>query len=153
MSKTVSGRVQATSDKEDNDYFGICIDDDWFNGPGSLKKNLEEAEVKLTVKDNSESFIDIEEIDIIEEANEGGDSSQDSNASSGSGSSNTGQTSSNNNMSPRQEGITANSAVKLAVENAETDYTDDKAAHLDEVDEKSQAYSNMIQDRLREIQE
>ena len=145
----VQGVVDAVSDHKNKDYYNLAIDDAdsddaWYIGSGST--DAQEGDVvHLEVENNS-----IKKIDIIEEASEGGQSAG-SNASKG-GDSNAGKTSSNN-MSPRQEGITANSAVKLAVENAETDYTDEKKAHLDEVDEKSQAYSNMIQDRLREIQE
>ena len=150
MTETVKGRVQAISPKPSKDHMGLKLDnDEWYNGNDEDFPKMSKGD-KLKITHDNEW---VQEIDIIEEANEGEDSSQSSDAISGSGSSNTGQTSSNNNMSPRQQGITANSAVKLAVENAETDYTDDKAAHLDEVDEKSQAYSNMIQDRLREIQE
>jgi len=117
MSKTVKGRVQAVSLKPKKDYYGICIDDTWYNGSGDLKENIEEAEVKLEVKKNSENFIDIKNYDILEEDSQDAQRRDNSNAGSG-GESNSGPktSSTTTSMSERQASIQANSMTKTAAE-------------------------------------
>jgi len=118
MSKTVKGRVQAVSLKPKKDYYGICIDDTWYNGNGDLEQNLEEAEVKLEVKENSEDFIDIKNYDILEEDSQDAQRRDNSDAGSGSGSSDSGTktSSTTTSMSERQASIQANSMTKTAAE-------------------------------------
>lgn len=119
MSKTVKGRVQAVSLKPKKDYYGICIDDNWYNGSGDLQQNVEEAEVELTVKENTGFFIDIEEINIIEEDSEDDAQSRGSEpVSQGERekSDDRTKTSSNTPMSERQAAIQANSMTKTAAE-------------------------------------
>jgi hypothetical protein len=149
MSKTVKGRVQAVSVKPEKDFYGICIDDTWYNGNGDLQQNLEEAEVQLKVDDNTDAFIDIEEINVLEEANEDGQSRTQA-MGEGSGNSNSPSNASSSNMSPRQAGITANSAVKMAAEHTDKNYSDDPQQYIDEVNEMSKAFNEMIKDRLRD---
>jgi len=116
MSKTVKGRVQAVSLKPKKDYYGIYIDDTWYNGSGDLEENIEEAEVKLEVKENSEDFIDIKNYDVLEEDSQDAQRREPSNAGSG-GESNSGpKTSSTTTMSERQASIQANSMTKTAAE-------------------------------------
>lgn len=119
MSKTVKGSVQAVSLKPKKDYYGVCIDDEWYNGSGDLEQNLEEAEVELEVKENSEDFIDIENYDIIEEDSEDDEQGRGSNPANGERESSNSQskTSSNNtSMSERQASIQAQSMTKTAAE-------------------------------------
>jgi len=117
MSKTVKGRVQAVSLKPKKDYYGICIDDKWYNGSGDLEENIEEAEVKLEVKENTEDFIDIKNYNILEEDSQDAQRREPSNAGTGSGSSDSGpKTSSTTRMSERQASIQANSMTKTAAE-------------------------------------
>lgn len=118
MSKTVRGRVQAVSLKPKKDYYGICIDDEWYNGSGDLKQNLKEAEVELEVKENTEDFIDIENYDIIEEDSEDDEQGRGSNPANGEreSSNSRSKTSSSTSMSERQASIQANSMTKTAAE-------------------------------------
>jgi len=151
MSKTVKGRVQAVSLKPKKDYYGICIDDTWYNGSGDLKENIEEAKVKLEVKENSEDFIDIKNYDILEEDSQDAQRREASNAGTG-GETNSGPktSSTTTSMSERQAGITATSAVKQAREEVSVSYDEDKKKHLERVDEISQAYNNISKDRMEE---
>jgi len=117
MSKRVKGRVQAVSLKPKKDYYGICIDDTWYNGNGDLKENIKEAEVKLEVKENSEDFIDIKNYDILEEDSQDAQRRDNSNAGSGGESNSSPKTSSTTtSMSERQASIQANSMTKTAAE-------------------------------------
>jgi len=118
MSKTVKGKVQTTSDKDSKDFFGICIDDDWYNGPDSLEKDLEGETVELTV-DPEADFLDIEEIDIIEEDSEDDEQGRGSNPANGereSSNSRSKTSSTTTSMSERQASIQANSMTKTAAE-------------------------------------
>jgi len=48
--------------------------------------------------------------------------------------------------------IVAQGAVKLAVDNADNSYSDNPKKHIDEVRERSQAYSGIIEDLSREVE-
>jgi len=129
---------------------GVKLDnDEWYNGGDEDIPEMSKGD-KLTIE-HDDGWI--KEIDIMEEDSEGGEQTADnSDAETGSGRSNFGKSSSsqNLNMSGRQASIMANSSVKMAVENTETDYSDDPKQHIDEVQEKSQAYQNIMKQRLGE---
>jgi len=151
MSKTISGRVQAVSLKPKKDYYGVCIDDEWYNGSGDLEQNLEEAEVELEVKKNTEDFIDIENYDIIEEDSEGDEQGRGSNPANGERESSDSRSKTSSTQVPRQISIEAQSMVGKAIDNAEYSYNENPKKHIDEVDQRSQAYNNIKEDRIKEI--
>lgn len=151
MTKTVKGRVQSVNDKEDNDWFGICINDTWYNGDDSLTQDVTDFKLKIEYEDQDD-WNKIQRIDVLEEGSEGGGQGRSSQESGkGNRGSNTGSNpSSLNDMSPRQAGSTANSAVKMAAEHTNKDYGEDPKEYIDEVNEMSKAFNNMIKDRLGE---
>lgn len=60
------GTVEAVADKNDKDYYGVCINEEWFNGEDSLPIDLRKGDrVKMAVN-NSEDFIDVEAIKKIQ---------------------------------------------------------------------------------------
>jgi len=146
MNKT-TGKIGAVSDYNDKDYFNVALGDpdngNWFIGNDST-----DVEKGDRVEIRYENDNQITEINVIEEDNEGGQNTADSDAGNGGGSDSGSKTSSN--MSPRQAGITANSAVKMAAEHTNKDYDDNPKEYIDEVNEMSKAFNNMIKDRLGE---
>lgn len=150
MTDTVKGRVQTTSNKPDEDYFGICIDDNWYNGPGSLKENLEEAEIQLEVY-TDDRFIDIKEINILEEANEDGlngrDESNARSSSGGKGSDSGGKTSSKN---PKRANIQATAATKKAADIVAEHRTSDEGEFEEQVSVVAHGLNRIINDIYEE---
>jgi len=154
MSKTVKGRVQAVSLKPKKDYYGICIDNTWYNGSGDLEENIEEAEVKLEVKENSEDFIDIKNYDILEEDSGDAQRRDSSNAASGGESDSGPKTSSTTtSMSERQAGkfavASAMKAVEVLVE--QVDITElEEGEFEEELSTKSNGINNVMKKRFEE---
>ena len=63
--REIKGRVQAVNDRESNDWYGICIDDEWFNGDGST--DIEKGDtVKLAVKE-TDNYSSIEAVKSIQD--------------------------------------------------------------------------------------
>jgi len=52
--KEVEGKVQAVHDRDSKDWFGICIDDVWYNGDDSTEIQKGDM-VKLVVKEREDS--------------------------------------------------------------------------------------------------
>jgi len=117
MSETVKGRVQSVNDKEDNDWFGICIDDTWYNGDDSLTQDVTNFKLKIEYEDQDD-WNKIQKINVLEEDSEDAQRREPSNAGLGSGSSNSGgkTSSTTTSMSERQASIQANSMTKTAAE-------------------------------------
>jgi hypothetical protein len=150
MTKTVTGQVKQLTDRSVKDYYNIAVrtNDDWFVGDGRTNATVGDH-VKLEVEDGNQ----IKKLDIIEEDNQDAQrrgKQKSGNESGSSNSRNPKPSSTTNNMSPRQAGITANSAVKMAAEHTDKNYGDDPKEYIDEVNEMSKAFNNMIKDRLGE---
>lgn len=141
---TVAGKVEAVNDKKDREWYGICIGDDWFNGEETT--DIEKGDtVELKVND-SDDFIDIESETVLQESSRessvGGEQRSTSAQSSG------------GTVSPvsKTSRIVAQGAVKIAVHNADHEYSEDPKKHIEEVRERSQAYSGMIEDLSQEVE-
>lgn len=60
------GTVEAVADHSDKDYYGVCINEEWFTGEDSLPIDLRKGDrVKMAVND-SDNFIDVEAIKKIQ---------------------------------------------------------------------------------------
>lgn len=154
MSKTVKGRVQAVSDKQDNDYFGICIDDDWYNGPDSLNRDLQDAKIKLTVKSDSDDFIDIQKINVLEEANEDDATSgrDTSDSGNGRGDSNAGSNSSSR-KNPKRANIMATAATKKAADIVDAEKYTNKGEYIDQVSTVASGLNSIMNNLYEENME
>lgn len=63
--REIDGRVQIVNDRDSNDWYGICIDEEWFNGDGSTE--IEEGDyVKIAVKE-SDNYSSIEAVKTIQD--------------------------------------------------------------------------------------
>lgn len=59
QAEEIQGKVEATSEKPEESYYGIKVGGEWFNGENSLPDGIGEGDtVKLAV-DRSDQFIDI----------------------------------------------------------------------------------------------
>ncbi|AFH22354.1 hypothetical protein OSG_eHP23_00125 [environmental Halophage eHP-23] len=58
MTQTTKGKVEAVNDRSDEDWYGVKVDGDWYNGNDSLHEEIEEASivaVKYTEQQNADS--------------------------------------------------------------------------------------------------
>ena len=148
--QTVEGKIEAVNNRKGQEFYGLLVNDEWQNGRNPMPEELEKG-VSVRIKSDPEAdFYNVKDITILEEGNEDGRSRGGSDSQALGEVSDSGVNPSN--MSPRQASIMANSAVKMAVENAETSYGEDKKGHIEEVNQKSQAYQNIMKQRLGENQ-
>lgn len=71
--REIKGKVQAVNDQDEKDYYGICINDEWFNGEDSTDIQKGDT-VKLAVKESDEEFIDIQAAKTIQDDGQSKDS-------------------------------------------------------------------------------
>lgn len=146
---TVAGRVEAVNDRSDKNYYGVRVNDEWFNGENSTeisKGDLVELKVKKN-RDSDDVFIDIVETSILEEADQSKDSvSEGSTSSAQSEKESMGDKSaSSNNFTSKSRDISIKVALKTAAEHASTRPSDDQGRHLDEVNELANGYLNIME--------
>lgn len=80
-----TGTVKAVADYDSKDHYGICIDEEWYNGKDNLPIHLEEGdEVKMAVND-SEDFIDIEAVKKIQDGKQDNNRSEKTSSKNGGG--------------------------------------------------------------------
>jgi len=115
MSKTVTGRVQDVHDKKSNDWFGIKIKGDYYNGDDSLTQDVEGFKLEIEYE-NQDNWNKIQKINVLEEDNQDAQRRDNSNAGSGEENNSGPKTSSTTTMSQRQASIQANSMTKTAAE-------------------------------------
>jgi len=138
MTQTTKGKVEAVNDRSDEDWYGVLIDGDWYNGNDSLDEDIEEGDI-VAIKYSEEQNAD-SSWKSIENIKRTGGTSPNSGSKAG-GASNS---SSKNGLSDCQASIHAQTATKLAVEHADEEYNDDVSDYLDEVSERAQAYNNIM---------
>jgi hypothetical protein len=85
-----TGTIMNFSPKPDEDYYGILIDngteEKWLNGKGNPDDSWSKGD-KVKVKANMDEFIEIEEINVLEDGqnnSSGGEKTSNSNAQKGS---------------------------------------------------------------------
>lgn len=141
--KTVEGEIEAVNNRNGQEFYGLLVNDDWQNGRNPMPEDLEKG-MKVAIKSDPEAdFYNIEDIKILEEAEESAGSVSEG-ATSSAQQGNKGDKSASHNSSYKQVSIQAQTATKLAAEQASVRPGENQAKHLDEVNELANGYLNII---------
>jgi len=146
LSKTVTGRVQDVHDKESNDWFGIKIKGDYYNGDDSLTQDVKGFKLEIEYEDQ-DNWNKIQKINVLEEDSQDAQRREASNAGTG-GESNSGPktSSTTTSMSERQASIQANSMTKTAAEIVAEHKEVDEGEFIEEVSKVAHGLNNISSD-------
>jgi hypothetical protein len=137
MTQTIKGKVEAINDREDEDWYGVKVDGDWYNGNDSLDEDIEEGDmvaIKYTEEENADSSWN-----SIQNIKRTGGTGLNSGSKAG--------RASNSSLSKNQR-ITANTAVQSAAKKVPLDDADDQAEHVEQVNKLANAYRRIIEGQM-----
>lgn len=143
MTNTTKGKVEAINDRESQDWYGVLIDDDWYNGDDSLNEDIEkgdEVAIKFTEQQNADSsWMSIENIKRT------GGSGPNSESRAG------GASNSSTHLS-KNERILVNTAFQKAVDKVSLDDASDQGEHLEQVNSLTNGYIDVMKKQMNEFE-
>ena len=122
MTQTTKGKVEAVNDRDNEDWYGVLIDGDWYNGNDSLDEDIKEGDivaVKYTEEQNADSSWK-----SIENIKRTGGTGPNTGSKAG--------RASNSSSLTKDQRITANTAVQLAAEKVPLEDADSQGEHLEQ---------------------
>jgi len=142
MTETVTGVVDGYNIDDDSRYYGIVINDQWFNGDFTVVdqdevKDLNGERVKLEV-DESDRFIDIENVKVLEDSR-----GLKSGSRVGEGASNA--------PLPKDKQIIVNTAFQKAVEAIDLSSFEKRGEYIEEVNKLTSGFVGVLEKQMDEV--